>query len=536
MKRLTALLLFAAMLSGLTACGSEKDVPEVMPKQDFESEEELFADQVFTASPEAVEYPMAEEASFSLTYPVSELTKQGQTRFLETWQKAAGVTIEANAVPAESYEMQVVYNVSAGDIRDVTMYANQYLFDEDADTYLELREVLSENAPNYIAAVNALPDGPYVAYEEDGTIWRMLQLYDTPQLMDGFGLMLRQDYLEELHMEAPETYADYHDYFLAVKDTFHADQPFRMLPSGVTGCNNFSAGFGISLGSRTMCHGFYQVDGTVHYGALEQGFTDYLMLLHGWYQEGIINSKFLDEADVGSNSYLIDIANHDYGGFFLPLSAVDTLEGMCSYPITPGMDPVRKSGDWTHLAANSATIRYGTGFTLSADCEDPALVVRALDWLYTEEGFLAASYGTEGESYTVKDGKPEYTDLILNNPEGLDLPEAICAYTSIDLAGRMAAENLKLRQAEGREVLEVWNRQKDTAYMISEGVKMTQEESEDYTARAADISTYVDSLIPQFILGERDLEEIPKVQEKIREMGIEECMEFWQTALDRYRE
>lgn len=535
MKRLIAGSMLAALFLSLAACGSEKDVPEVMPHQDFASQEEESAIRIFSAAPEQVEYPLEEEnAAISITFPyASDLALQGDQGLLAAWQEATGVAIEPDPIPWQDYNKTINSYVSTMDLADVTVSVDDYLLGEDVEAYLELSELLEENAPNYLAAVNALPGGPGTVTEDDGTLWRMYQLYDSPQLLDGFGLMLRQDYLEQLGMEPPETYEEYHDYFLAVKDAFQPDQPFRMLPNGVTYCNNFSAGFGISLGSKTYGHGFYQVEGQVHYGALEPGFTEYLTLLHDWYQEGILNSQFLDFAEVGSNSYLIDLANHSYGAFFLPLSSCDTLLGMCDYPITPGMDPVKESEEMTHLAAAPAAICYGPGFSISATAEEPALVVRALDWLYTEEGFYAASYGREGETYTVQNGIPEFTESIQEN--GQSLEDAILANTGDSLAGRMAGETRWLKARGDLAVLETWNRQKDTAYMIPECTRMTQEESEDYTARAVDISTYVDSVIPQFILGEKPLEELPEVQEKVRELGIENCLALWQTALDRSR-
>jgi putative aldouronate transport system substrate-binding protein len=37
-------------------------------------------------------------------------------------------------------------------------------------------------------------------------------------------------------------------------------------------------------------------------------------------------------------------------------------------------------------------------------------------------------YGVENETYTVNDGKYLYTDLIANNPDGLNSSEAVTAY------------------------------------------------------------------------------------------------------------
>ena len=39
------------------------------------------------------------------------------------------------------------------------------------------------------------------------------------------------------------------------------------------------------------------------------------------------------------------------------------------------------------------------------------------------------NFGVEGESYELKDGYPTFTDLILNNPDGLSATQALSKYT-----------------------------------------------------------------------------------------------------------
>lgn len=91
------------------------------------------------------------------------------------------------------------------------------------------------------------------------------------------------------------------------------------------------------------------------------------------------------------------------------------------------MDPVSASGDMTHLAPAPATIVWGPGYSVSTACTEPALAVQMLDWLYSEEAQLLGGYGTEGESYTIENGSPAFTDLILQNPQSLTPPEALGA-------------------------------------------------------------------------------------------------------------
>ena len=523
-------LLFPLLLLGLLCgCGSEKDVPEVVPHQDFASDSAESQNSVFRASPEVISYPL-EDAPDTLTlrYPLAiDSLPAGDQQLLSAWEAATGIHIDATGIPADDYQKNFNVSVASGEIPDLVFPAPEYFMNQDQDVLLELSDLIANHAPNYIAAVNELDGGPQAAANADGNIYSMCVLMDQPTILSSFGLVLRQDWMEELGVSSPETYDDYHDLLLAIKSTYQPAQPLRLPESGVTGYNSFCSGFGISLGSRSANHGFYQVDGTVHYGPLEEGFTQYLTLLHQWYQEGIITSKFLDFTDFGSNSYLIDLSTGACGAFFLPATSYETLEGMCSFPITPGMDPVQNSGDTTHLASSCATVIWSQGYSITTECAAPELAVKALDWLYTPDGMMLSAYGTETVSYELTDGQPAFTALVRENPAA-----QLTAHTALTLGTCIAQETIQL--LSDSDVLEVWNRQKDAAYMIPQGVQMTQEDSEEYTALAADISTYIDSLIPQFITGERSLEEIPAAQEKIRSWDVDRCIALWQEALDRY--
>ncbi len=69
------------------------------------------------------------------------------------------------------------------------------------------------------------------------------------------------------------------------------------LPStGVPNGNYLSAGYGVAnyCGSTTAQQPFYQVDGTVKYGPLEDETLDFLTMMHQWYTEGLIYPDFIN--------------------------------------------------------------------------------------------------------------------------------------------------------------------------------------------------------------------------------------------------
>ena len=68
------------------------------------------------------------------------------------------------------------------------------------------------------------------------------------------------------------------------------------------------------------------------------------------------------------------------------------------------------------------------GVAITTSCKDVETAARLLDYAYSEEGHMLFNFGVEGESYTMVDGYPTYTDKILNNPEGWPLAQSLAAY------------------------------------------------------------------------------------------------------------
>src|SRR5699024_92733 len=69
------------------------------------------------------------------------------------------------------------------------------------------------------------------------------------------------------------------------------------------------------------------------------------------------------------------------------------------------------------------------GFMITNENPNPAAAVRWLDYFYSDEGTKLFFMGIEGETYEEDaDGNLEYTDDILNSPEGLTMEQEIAKY------------------------------------------------------------------------------------------------------------
>ncbi len=63
---------------------------------------------------------------------------------------------------------------------------------------------------------------------------------------------------------------------------------------------------------------------------------------------------------------------------------------------------------------------------------------------------------------------------------------------------------------------------------------MTTEEGQTYASMYTDIETYVQECNVKFIMGQMSLDEYDSYRDTLKSMGIEQCIEIQQTALDRY--
>ena len=96
---------------------------------------------------------------------------------------------------------------------------------------------------------------------------------------------MRADWLEELNMDVPETIDDWHEMLVAFRDEMGADVPLILPKSGRSGNSIFVSAFGVGSG-------FYQVDGKVQFGPIQDGFKEYLTLMNQWYNEGLLDPDF----------------------------------------------------------------------------------------------------------------------------------------------------------------------------------------------------------------------------------------------------
>ena len=162
-----------------------------------------------------------------------------------------------------------------------------------------------------------------------------------------------------------------------------------------------------------------------------------------------------------------------------------------------------------------------------------------VEFLYSDEGYLLTNYGVEGESYTMVDGEPQYTDLVINNPDGLSYFFASYVYATNAASGFFPYINDMSRSFYNFndnqwQVFEDLKKISDCEYNYPAYANMSVDETTAYAGIESDLSTYMDSTVLEFIVGTRDIDaEFDSFVETLYDMGLQDMIDIKQAAYDR---
>ena len=79
-----------------------------------------------------------------------------------------------------------------------------------------------------------------------------------------------------------------------------------------------------------------------------------------------------------------------------------------------------------------------------------------------------------------------------------------------------------------------WNGNVSSESNISDAVTMTTEESDEFYAKYTDIGTYAQTELLRFVVGDNSMDQWDTFVDTCKSMGIDDCVEIYQTAYDRY--
>lgn len=560
-KRILALLMALAMVFALAACGetpassapvasapqpaeTEAATPEPAPPVESTPEEPSVDSVQEPETPEiVVEYPLFDEVQ---TYTIwlgtapdlnDVVSNMEEFVIFRELEKVTNVTWDATMVSfmAESEQFQLM--VAGGDFTDVVCKAiDNYTGTVDQaieeDFLIDLAPYIQENMPNLLGWFEKYPELKKQLQSDAGAIGAFPKIYAEPSDISSGG-MIRADWLADLGLSEPKTFDDLYSVLNEFRDKKGATAPLVIAnPSGVQA--ELISGYNIS-------GGYYQVDGEIRFGGVQPEFKEYLTMMNKWYSEGLVDELFL------TNQYesLMDftpVLNGTCGVWYG--TAAQTITYMIGAAADPnmritGVTNVTKDGSKAHVGEFGGIFDSHL-WSVTTVCQDPDVICRYIDYVYSDDGILLANYGVEGETFTYQNGTPVLTDLVLNNPDysyGAAMNIFVCdRMTPVPFVideNRVRADYIE----DQLNAIEVWNNSNDGLYNLPRsGINLTVEESTEYNTMYSDIETYMDENIVKFIVGDKSLDEFDAYVDALMGMGLEKCVAIEQAAYDRYLE
>ena len=566
-KNVLALLLAMAMLLGLMAgCGSSAasgaaveeskasaaEAPaeeEAAPAEEAPAEEEAAPAEEASAGEEAapeevpaveIEYPICEPGEVTLTYwmqwpPFLNGTYEpADVPFFAAMEEATGVALDVIYCSTEVVQDQLQLLAASDSFYDLmqgcaTNYPGGGTKAIEEEMIVDILPLMPENMPNYWAYMQD-PAVSKQVINDQGYVPMLSGIYTDYYYTDQ-GFWVRQDWLDELNIEKPETLDQFTDMLKTFKSEKGATDALTVLSAGTV--NALSATFNTNMG------GVIILDGEANYGDITDGGREYLRYLNSLYNDGLISSDFTSYTESDTKPPQDIVLNGMTGVFNEDVMSVtsytNAIEGMDLRALPA---PVQNAGEKLSTSPFPALVSSQYNISVSTNCENIETALQYIDYLFTEEGCTLANYGTEGVTYTVENGTPTFTDAILNDPMGFQIGLLINICPGFIRMIDWDVTYLTYNDAQ-KEAVDIWM----TAYGSTDStfpqdyVTYTTEESETISDLESEIGTYCEENRLKFIIGAQDInddEAWNTYVSQVESMGIAELLEVYQNAYDRY--
>ena len=479
------------------------------------------------------------ELNANVSISSESLTK---TPFGQELMKNMGVNIEFIHPPVGQTTEQLGILLTSNSLPDIIEYNWSALSGGAAKALKEgyiikLNDVFASDAPNLTAYLKSQPGYDKDTKTDDGSYYAFPFIRGDDFLTVSAGPILRGDWLTDLGLPIPETIDEWHTVLTAFRDRKGATSPLSFTNGGGSSWfreGDFSGAYGTPRN--------FFIDGEkVVYGPYDPRYKDFLTEMAKWYEEGLIDANIANVEGSTLDSNILNSktgATIGYGGSLLGRLTQSMAGKDDKFKLVAAKHPVLTKGE-TPVFGQRSPIVDTIGAAITSSCKNVGLAARMLDYAYSDKGHLLYNFGIEGESYNMVDNYPTYTDLIMKNPDGLSITQAMSRYIRGSYSGPFVQDKAYMEQYytldEQKEALVRWS-DTDTSQKRSLPVSVTflPEESSEISTILNDINTRVDEMTMKFIMGIEPMDNFDKYISDLKSFGMERAIEIQQNAFDRY--
>ena len=461
------------------------------------------------------------------------VSNYGDTPFAKELQKRIGVEIDYQHPPQGQAAEKFNIMIAMDNLPDIIEYhwADYPGGPGKAISAGLIRDISKEldKAPNFKKYLDEHPEIAKWVKTDNGEIFGFPFIRGDESLQVSAGLMLRKDWLDELGLDVPETIDEWEKVLTAFKEKKGASAPLIIQP--------YQFGWGAFCGAFGVMQGTYIDDGKIVCGSVEPGFKEFLTTMNRWYQMGLLDNNIAAVSSKTVDSNILNgLSGATAGSIGSGIGRWMQSAKEPDFELVAAPYPTLKKGDYPEYGQAQSPVAYGF-VAISKSCKNVDLAYKLLDYGYSDEGHMLFNFGIEGESYTMQDGEPIYTDLITKNPDGLSMTAAMSLYMQSYDTGAFVQDKRYMDQyatlPQQKQAWEIWGKTNAREHIIP-FLYMDESEANEIAKLQTSVNTYQSEMLLKFIMGIEPIENYDSYVQEMNNRGLSKILDAQQRAYERY--
>lgn len=427
----------------------------------------------------------------------------------KTVEEETGVTVEVILVDAAALNDRVKMYMASRDLPDFIAFIGSggaaYGLQGDGPL-VNISENL-DKMPNFKKWHDSNPEKVNKYRLIDGN------LYGLPRVGTGITntriYFYRDDILKKHNLEVPYTPQELYDVLKALKEAYPESYPLYIEYS------HFAPAF--DTASREYLD---EKEQKLKFGPLDESFKELVLYLRKLYSEELMPPDTFSMSTKSWTDMMVQgkmlFTNHYIGRIEGLLSAGKELNPEYSLAYMP---PINGKAAFSPTEYDIVTVTK-----VGRSEEKIEKLLKFQDWFYSDEAYELLSWGKEGVTYKVVDGKKQFIDTNYRAAYGIatrgwfgliDQEAVMSTYPEV------VKEAIKIQPQ----------------YELPENPRLymplSEQETEIHATIGNSITKYVSEQVALFVIGEKSLDEWDNFIETMKSMGVDQLMEAYNTAYDR---
>ena len=457
--------------------------------------------------------------------------------FFQRMEALTGISLELN-----QYDTEAAWQAAKDAMLAGTVALPDALFKADLSTretaqwmaagkLIDLKPLLPEHAPHLWALLSANPEWLEAVTLPTGEI---AALPSIDPLQFNNAMWINTTWLQKAGLAVPTTAQELTEVLRAFRDrdmngNGNGNDEVPLTFSSMWDLRFLAHAFGINANDYYITTG---ADGIVSQVLTTDENRAFLTWLHQLWTEGLLDKNgFSGLRDLSAQKD--EKADVVYGVMLAP-SPVELAPAAAlkEYVL---LEPLKYEGAQVYRDLTGDIIRGA--FAVTTACKDPAALLSWVDYLYTEEGFILAEAGMEGEEFSWNDDGTWMWEAAAEELNAVVIPDATIrsgistpCYASIPF-------QQKIDDAATRHVVSSLLQLKEIDSMPYPLVYLTEAQQQRVDALIWDIGKYAEYHMVWFVTGDLELNDETWAEfcRQVEALGMDEMVSIWQTAYDQQR-